>query len=113
MRQILKAAVARLRSKVEYTSLHAFPMANEFTLTELQHIYEIVPGRDLEKKAFGTRILTTDLVEEVPGRRRAGRWRPAQLCRLRSRKLPVFFAQLQRTALLRKILMRRRGGHGC
>ena len=110
MRQILKAAVARLCSKVEYTSLPAFPMANEFTLTEL---HEIVPGRDLEKKTFGTRILATDLVEEVPGRRRAGRWRPAQLCRLRSRKLPVFFAQLQRTALLRKILMRRRGGHGC
>jgi 8-oxo-dGTP diphosphatase len=91
--EILKAAVLRLRSKVEYTSLPAFLMPSEFTLTELQHTYEIVLGRDLEKKAFRTRILATDLVEEVPGRMREGQGRPAQLYRLRSRKRPVFFAR--------------------
>jgi 8-oxo-dGTP diphosphatase len=91
--EILKAAVARLRSKVEYTSLPAFLMPTEFTLTELQHTYEIVLGRDLEKKAFRTRILATDLVEEIPGHLREGQGRPAQLYRLRSRKRPVFFAR--------------------
>jgi 8-oxo-dGTP diphosphatase len=91
--EILKAAVSRLRAKVEYTSLPAFLMPGEFTLTELQHTYEIVLGRDLEKKAFRTRIMATDLVEEVPGRMRDGQGRPAQLYRLRSRKRPVFFAR--------------------
>jgi ADP-ribose pyrophosphatase YjhB (NUDIX family) len=91
--EILKEAVLRLRSKVTYTSLAAFFMSSEFTLTELQHTYEIVLGRDLEKKAFRTRILATDLVEEVPGRMREGQGRPAQLYRLRSRRRPVFFAR--------------------
>jgi ADP-ribose pyrophosphatase YjhB (NUDIX family) len=91
--EILKAAVLRLRSKVEYTSLPAFLLPGEFTLTELQRTYEIVLGRDLEKKAFRTRILATDLVEEIPGRMREGQGRPAQLYRLRSRKRPVFFAR--------------------
>jgi len=90
--ELLKAAVTRLRNKVEYTSLPAFMMPAEFTLTELQRVYEVALDRALEKKAFRTRILATDLLEEVP-RRREGANRPAQLFRLRSRKHPVFFAR--------------------
>jgi hypothetical protein len=50
--EIPKAAIFRLRSKVEYTSLPAFLMPVEFTLTELQRMYEIPLARKLEKKAF-------------------------------------------------------------
>jgi ADP-ribose pyrophosphatase YjhB (NUDIX family) len=89
---LLKAALMRLRNKVEYTSLPGFLMPGEFTLTELQRVYEVVLGRTLEKKAFRTRILATDLVEEVP-RMKEGRSRPAQLYRLKSRRRPVFFAR--------------------
>jgi ADP-ribose pyrophosphatase YjhB (NUDIX family) len=91
--ELLKAAITRLRDKVEYTSLPAFLMPGEFTLTDLQHVYEIVLGRDLEKKAFRTRILATDLVEEVSGRTREGQGRPAQLYRLRSRRRPIYFSR--------------------
>jgi ADP-ribose pyrophosphatase YjhB (NUDIX family) len=90
--ELLRAAILRLRNKVEYTSLPAFLMPSEFTLTELQRVYEIVLGRSLEKKAFRTRILATDLVEEVP-RMREGRSRPAQLYRLKHRRRPVFFSR--------------------
>jgi ADP-ribose pyrophosphatase YjhB (NUDIX family) len=89
---LLRAAVMRLRSKVEYTSLPAFLMPAEFTLTELQRVYEIALGRPLEKKAFRTRVLATDLLEQAAGRRE-GTNRPAQLYRLRNRKRPVFFAR--------------------
>jgi ADP-ribose pyrophosphatase YjhB (NUDIX family) len=90
--ELLKAAALRLRNKVEYTSLPAFLIPGEFTLTELQRVYEVVLGRTLEKKAFRTRILATDLVEEVP-RMKEGRSRPAQLYRLSNRRRPVFFAR--------------------
>jgi len=87
---LLAAAIERLRGKVEYTSLPAFLLPKEFTLSELQRAYETILGRDLEKSAFRTRILATDLVVPVP-RRREGPNRPAQLYRLRSRREPVFF----------------------
>lgn len=90
--ELLEAAVLRLRNKVEYTSLPAFLMPQEFTLTELQRVYEVVLGRPLEKKAFRTRVLTTDLLEQVP-RLREGRTRPAQLFRLKHRRKPIFFAR--------------------
>jgi ADP-ribose pyrophosphatase YjhB (NUDIX family) len=87
---LLKAAVARLRAKVEYTSLPAFLMPSEFTLTELQQTYEIILARELEKKAFRTRVLTANLLDPVP-RVKSGSNRPAQLYRLRrKRQLHLF-----------------------
>jgi 8-oxo-dGTP diphosphatase len=88
--KILSVALGRLRSKVEYTSLPAFLLDKEFTLSELQKTYEIVLDRKLEKSAFRTRILATNLVVEVP-RARGGSNRPAQLYRLRAPTNPVFF----------------------
>ena len=88
--EILESAVRRLRGKVEYTSLPAFLLPREFTLTELQRTYETVLGRELEKSAFRTRILATDLIVET-GKTRAGANRPAKLYRLRSPTRPVTF----------------------
>jgi len=89
---ILQAAVQRLRSKVEYTSLPAYLMPGEFTLPDLQRAYEIVLDRPLEKSAFRTRMLSADLIEPV-ARMRKGPNRPAQLYRLKKAKAPVYFAR--------------------
>ena len=88
--EILAAAVERLRGKVEYTSLPAFLLPEEFTLSELQDAYETVLGRPLNKSAFRTRVRDAGLIVEVP-RQRGGANRPAQLYRLKDRKRPVFF----------------------
>lgn len=90
--EILRAGLERLRSKVEYTSLPAYLMPSEFTLSDLQQVYEVVLGRTLEKKAFRKRVLATELLETVP-RVRSGSNRPAQLYRLKHRRRPVFFAR--------------------
>ncbi|MGC2778989.1 MAG: NUDIX domain-containing protein [Bradyrhizobium sp.] len=90
--EILQAAVQRLRNKVEYTSLPAYLMAEEFTLPELQRTYEIVLDRALEKSAFRTRMLSADLIEPV-ARMRRGPNRPAQLYRLKKAAAPVYFAR--------------------
>ena len=82
---LLKAAIARLRAKVEYTSLPVFLMPAEFTLTELQRTYEILLARELEKKAFRTRLLVAGLLDRVP-RMKSGANRPAQLYRLKGRR---------------------------
>jgi 8-oxo-dGTP diphosphatase len=88
----LEAAVQRLRNKVEYTSPPAYLMPPEFTLPELQRVYEIVLDRPLEKSAFRTRMLAADLIEPV-AKMRKGPNRPAQLYRLKKARAPVFFAR--------------------
>jgi 8-oxo-dGTP diphosphatase len=86
---LLAAAVQRLRSKVEYTSLPAFLVAPSFTLSELQATYETILGRPLDKSAFRTRMLAAEFIEPT-GEVRTGSNRPAQIYRLKDRS-PVFF----------------------
>lgn len=88
--KILQSAITRLRNKVEYTSLPAYLLPNEFTLTDLQQMYEIVLERPIEKSAFRTRVLSAGLVEPV-GKMREGPNRPAQLYRLSDPGELVFF----------------------
>lgn len=63
--RLLAAALERLRSKVEYTSLPAFLLAEPFTLPQLQRAYEIVLGRPVDKSGFRTRTLAANFLEEV------------------------------------------------
>lgn len=88
--EILQAAIARLRNKVEYTSLPAYLLPDEFTLSELQHMYEVVMERPIEKSAFRTRVLSSSLVTPIK-KMREGPNRPAQLYRLIDPRRPVFF----------------------
>lgn len=86
---LLAAAVQRLRSKVEYTSLPAFLVPKAFTLGDLQSTYEVILGRALDKSAFRTRMMAADFIEPT-GEMRSGSNRPAQLYRLKG-KSPVVF----------------------
>lgn len=63
--EILASAIARLRSKVEYTSLPAFLLEEPFTLPQLQHTYEVVLGRPVDKSSFRKRMLDGGFMEEA------------------------------------------------
>jgi ADP-ribose pyrophosphatase YjhB (NUDIX family) len=88
--EILAAALERLRNKVEYTSLPAFLLPDEFTMSELHQAYQVVLGRPVNRSAFRTRVIDAGLIVELP-RQRSGPNRPAQLYRLKNRTQPVFF----------------------
>ena len=87
---ILAAAVERLRSKVEYTSLPAFLLPEPFTLPQLQRTYEVVLGRAIDKSGFRTRMLAADFLDDV-GPVAGQSNRPATGYRLRNRAAPVVF----------------------
>jgi 8-oxo-dGTP diphosphatase len=87
---LVDAAMDRLVAKAEYTSLPAFLLPGEFTLPDLQRVYEVVLRRPIEKSAFRKRVITAGLVVELPRQRDTGK-RPAQLYRLANREAPVFF----------------------
>lgn len=88
--KLLEAAIQRLRNKVEYTSLPAHLLPEEFALSDLQRMYEVVLERHIEKSAFRTRVFAANLVKPVD-KVRAGPNRPAQLYRLAHPKEIVYF----------------------
>lgn len=59
---ILQTAINRLRKKVEYTSLPAYLLTEPFTLPQLQHTYEVILNRKLDKSAFRKRMLDSSLL---------------------------------------------------
>jgi 8-oxo-dGTP diphosphatase len=87
---ILQAALERLRSKVEYTSLPAFLLPEPFTLPQLQKAYEVVLGRTIDKSGFRTRALAADFLLEV-GFLDVGSPRPAMGYRVKDRQRVVYF----------------------
>lgn len=78
--EILSICHERLRNKVSYTSLPIHLLPGEFTLTELQQIFEIVLNSTVEKKSFRRRILDAGFLEET-GAMKTGSNRPAKLYR--------------------------------
>lgn len=93
---LLTAALERLRSKVEYTSLPAYLLPEPFTLPELQAVYEVVLGRPLDKSAFRKRMLDGGFLVEA-GRTDGAFGRAAMGYRLRERGQAVVFPRTFRS----------------
>lgn len=81
--QLLAMALNRLRSKVLYTLMPAHLIPTPFTLSALQRAYEIVLGREVEKKAFRRRLENADVVVATGEMVTEGLGRPAALYRLK------------------------------
>jgi 8-oxo-dGTP diphosphatase len=80
--EIVNYALRRLRYKLEYTAACFELLPSEFTLTEIQHTYEMILAEKLDKRNFRRRILEAGIIEPTP-HRRTGEGRPAQLYRYR------------------------------
>ena len=90
--KILKECTQRLRSKALYTSLPVFLMPKEFTLNELQAVYEVILKSKIEHKSFRRRILNADILEETGEMKKTSR-RPAILYRRKKVDEPYFFVR--------------------
>lgn len=82
--RIVDYALLRLRAKLGYTTIafHLLPLT--FSLSELQQVYEIVLGRELDKRNFRRRIQSAEILDATRETRREGSHRPARLYRFRA-----------------------------
>ena len=84
-KEILLAAVARVRSKSNYSSLPVYLCGEQFTLPRLQAVYEALLGEPVNKVSFRRKMDELGMLEPVDGALETGRAnRPAQLYRLKS-----------------------------
>ncbi|QVK17436.1 NUDIX hydrolase [Mycoplasmatota bacterium] len=71
--------IERLRNKIEYTDIVFNLMPEEFTLTELQQVYEVILDKELLKANFRRKI--ADMVIETNNYRKDKGHRPSKLYR--------------------------------
>jgi 8-oxo-dGTP diphosphatase len=62
---ILKMAHQRLRGKVRYQPLGFELLPQKFALRQLQHLYEVILDRELDKRNFRKKILGMGILDEL------------------------------------------------
>ncbi len=81
---IVEVAVRRVRNKSVYSSLPLHFCGEQFTLPELQSMYEAVIGESLNKVSFRRKMHELQILDPITDTRvRGNAHRPAQLYRLR------------------------------
>lgn len=83
---IIKYALQRLRWKIEYTNVVYSLLPDDFSLGELQGVYEAILGKTLDKRNFRKKIQSLGIIT-TSGKKRTGvQARPAQLYCFKSKK---------------------------
>lgn len=83
---ILDKAMERLRGKVRYAPVGFELLPPRFSLTQLQRLYEIILGSELDKRNFRKKILSMELLVETDEMERGVRHRAARLYRFDRRR---------------------------
>lgn len=63
--EILDMAHERLRGKVRYQPIGFELLPDRFTLRQLQHLYEVILDRELDKRNFRKKVLAMEIVKET------------------------------------------------
>ncbi len=79
-RQMVDMALARLRAKVRYAPIGFELLPEEFTLTDLQNLYEAVLGREVDRRNFRKKVLEMELLTDL-GKKAKTPGPPAKLYR--------------------------------
>ncbi len=85
--KIINYALERLKSKIEYTNIAYSLLPKEFTLTELQSVYEVILGRKLDKRNFRKKMNSLALIEKTGEKQEGKSHRPAELYKFTKRGL--------------------------
>jgi hypothetical protein len=81
---IIAYARERLRQKALYSIVPAYALPETFTLTELQHLHEVLIGKNLQKKSFRRRIEQANLLIDTGLKHSDQAGRPAALYRMQA-----------------------------
>ena len=84
---IIAYARERLIAKLTYTNAVSAFLEKRFTLTQLQSAYEIIFGREFDKRNFRKKFLSLNLIYETDELWRDGAHRPAKLYQFNSQTL--------------------------
>jgi ADP-ribose pyrophosphatase YjhB (NUDIX family) len=77
--KMIEYAIERLRNKIEYTDIAFSLMTELFTLTALQHVYEVILDKELLAAAFRRKV--ADMVVETDHFTKDAGHRPSRLYR--------------------------------
>jgi ADP-ribose pyrophosphatase YjhB (NUDIX family) len=92
--EIVENALARTRAKMMYSNIVHGILPQEFTLTDLQKVYQVILGRKVDKRNFRKKILSLKILKDVKKLVTGKRQRPASLYKFKTTKTVIFKSEL-------------------
>ena len=83
--EIVSYALQRLQCKIEYTNVVYSLLPDEFTLSELQTVYEAILNKKLDKRNFRKKMLSLGLLTSSGRKKKGVKARPAEIYTFKSR----------------------------
>lgn len=89
-KKIIQCGLERLQNKIQYSNIAYGLLSKEFTLTQLQKVYEVILGKTIDKRNFRKKMLTTNLLINTKKKTSDSAHRPAELYKFKSKDLKFF-----------------------
>lgn len=80
---IIKRTIDYLKKKIINSNVLKGLFPSDFTLPELQHVYEQILGRELDRRNFRKKFISLDLIEDTLEKNVGFNGRPAKLYRFK------------------------------
>lgn len=89
-KEIISLGVKRLRNKIQYSNIAYGLLPKEFTLTQLQKVYEAILSKKVDKRNFRKKMLASGLLINTKKKNTDSAHRPAELFRYQTTDLRYF-----------------------
>lgn len=96
--KIIDKGIQRLKNKVNYSNLPLYLLDDEFTLPDLQKVYEQILEQKLDKSSFRKKLFELEMVEEVTPKKYSynGACRPSILYKKTQDKVLSFNSNIKK-----------------
>lgn len=81
--KIFNESLEKLKELIESTNILKSLFSEEFTIPEIQNVYETILGKELDRRNFRKKLLQSNLIEEINGYKNYKGNKPAKLYEFR------------------------------
>ena len=89
--EIFEKSIEKIRRRISYQPIAFELLPEKFTLSQLQHVYEVIMNKKLDKRNFRKKMLNYDILKELDEKQRGVSYRAAKLYKFDKRKYAKLF----------------------
>lgn len=91
--KIYDKGLEKIKRRIKHQPIAFELLPEKFTLTQLQHVYELVLGKKLDKRNFRKKIVSFGVLKELDEKQKGVSYRAATLYRFDKRKYAKLFGK--------------------
>ncbi len=91
--EIYDKGLEKIKRRINHQPIAFELLPEKFTLTQLQHVYELILGRSLDKRNFRKKIISFGVLKELNEKQKGVSYRAAILYRFDKRKYAKLFGK--------------------